>query len=124
LGRVVRNLLENAIRYAPAGSAVDVSVGRDNGHVRVSVGDQGPGFPDELRRDAARHFARADAARSRAHGGAGLGLTIAGGLIEAHGGSLRIGMGPGGRVTFAIPAADARPIGSETSRDRPGQDRS
>ena len=104
LGRVVRNLLDNAIRFAPEGSRVDVSVGRDNGSVRVSVVDEGPGFPDEFRAEAVRNFTRADAARTRSHGGAGLGLAIARGLITAHGGSLRVGTGPGGAVTFALPA--------------------
>ncbi len=104
LGRVVRNLLDNAIRFAPAGSLVDVSVGRDNGHVSVSVADQGPGFPLDFRADAAREFTRADAARARSHGGAGLGLAIVRGLVDAHGGSLELGAGPGGVVTFALPA--------------------
>lgn len=104
LGRVVRNLLDNAIRFAPAGSAVDVSVGCDNGSVKVSVADQGPGFPDAFRADAVRDFTRADTARARSHGGAGLGLAIARGLVGAHGGSLRLGGGPGGVVTVALPA--------------------
>ncbi|MBT8166574.1 MAG: HAMP domain-containing histidine kinase [Acidimicrobiia bacterium] len=104
LGRVVRNLLDNAIRFAPAGSLVDVSVGRDNGHVSVSVADDGPGFPPAFRSDAVREFSRADEARVRSHGGAGLGLAIVQGLVAAHGGSLRLGTGPGGLVTFALPA--------------------
>ncbi len=104
LGRVVRNLLDNAIRWAPEGSLVDVSVGRDNGSVNVSVADEGPGFPTAFRPEAVREFTRADSARTRSHGGAGLGLAIAGGLIRAHGGSLQLGAGPGGVVSFAIPA--------------------
>jgi two-component system sensor histidine kinase BaeS len=104
LGRVVRNLLDNAIRHAPRGSSVNVSVGRDNGNVRVSVADHGPGFPDEFRTEAVREFTRADAARARSHGGAGLGLAIVRGLVNAHGGSLRLSAGPGGTVTFEIPA--------------------
>lgn len=104
LGRVVRNLLDNAIRFAPAGSLVDVSVGRDNGQVRVSVADEGPGFPPSFRSEAFREFTRPDAARTRSHGGAGLGLAIVQGLVTAHGGSLRLGSGPGGVVTFALPA--------------------
>ena len=105
LGRVVRNLLDNAIRFAPAGSSVDVSVARDNGHVQVSVADQGPGFPAGFRAEATREFTRPDAARARSHGGAGLGLTIVRGLVNAHGGSVRLDTGPGGSVTFEIPAA-------------------
>ena len=100
---MVRNLLDNAIRWAPEGSLVDVSVGRDNGSVNVSVADEGPGFPTAFRPEAVREFTRADSARTRSHGGAGLGLAIAGGLIRAHGGSLQLGAGPGGVVSFAIP---------------------
>jgi len=106
LGRVVRNLLDNAIRWTPEGSRVDVSVGRDNGSVTVSVSDEGPGFPPAFRPEALREFTRADVARARSHGGAGLGLAIARGLVSAHGGSLELGNGPGATVTFAIPASD------------------
>ena len=106
LGRVVRNLLDNAIRWTPEGSQVDVSVGRDNGSVTVSVSDEGPGFPAAFRPEALREFTRADVARARSHGGAGLGLAIARGLVTAHGGSLELGNGPGATVTFAIPASD------------------
>jgi two-component system sensor histidine kinase BaeS len=108
LGRVVRNLLDNAIRHAPPHSAVDVSVGRHNGTVSVSVADEGPGFPNGFRRSAVKQFARADAARTRGHGGAGLGLAIAGGLIDAHGGTLHVGEGPGGRVSFLLPLGGVR----------------
>lgn len=104
LGRVVRNLLDNAIRWSPVGSHVDVAVGRENGSVRVSVTDQGPGFSAAFRSEAVREFTRADSARARSDGGAGLGLAIAHGLVAAHGGSLHLDEGPGGRVTFAIPA--------------------
>ena len=107
LGRVVRNLLDNAIRHAPQESLVDVSVGRDNGSVTVSVVDEGPGFPGSFRPYALREFSRADAARSRSHGGAGLGLAIAKGLIDAHGGTLDLAAGPGGKVSFRLPASGA-----------------
>ena len=107
LGRVVRNLLDNAIRHAPRESRVDVTVGRDNGSVTVSVIDEGPGFPGSFVPYALREFSRADAARTRAHGGAGLGLAIASGLIDAHGGTLDLAAGPGGRVSFKLPASES-----------------
>lgn len=112
LGRVIRNLLDNAIRHAPSESRVDVTVGRDNGSVTVSVVDEGPGFPSHFRPFALREFTKADVARTRAHGGAGLGLAIAQGLIDAHGGRLTLGNGPGGLVRFALPA-------ETSSRPRP-----
>ena len=104
LGRVVRNLLDNAIQHAPAGSAVRITVdGADR--PRVEVVDEGPGFPTEFREHAFDRFTRADPSRNRATGGVGLGLAIARGLVEAHGGRIWIDGPPGGRVTFELPAA-------------------
>jgi signal transduction histidine kinase len=104
LGRVVRNLLDNAIQHAPPGSAVRITVD-DADQPRVEVIDQGPGFPSEFRDHAFERFTRADPSRNRATGGAGLGLAIARGLVEAHGGRIWIDGPPGGRVTFELPAA-------------------
>jgi len=104
LGRVVRNLIDNAIRHAPAGSVVRVAVGSD-GRPSIRVLDEGPGFPADFSAEAFARFTRADASRSRATGGAGLGLAIARGLVEAHGGRIWIEAPPGGRVAIELPAA-------------------
>jgi signal transduction histidine kinase len=104
LGRVVRNLLDNAIQHAPAGSAVRIVVDGAE-RPRVEVLDQGPGFPTDFTARAFDRFSRADPSRNRTTGGAGLGLAIARGLVEAHGGRIWIGAPPGGRVTFELPAA-------------------
>lgn len=101
LGRVIRNLLDNAIRHAPDASHVRIEVGNGGTDATVRVVDQGPGFPEGL--DVFESFSKGDAARTRAHGGAGLGLAIAKGLVEAHGGSIAIEPGPGGRVAFQLP---------------------
>lgn len=107
ISRVLRNLVDNAIRHSPPGGAVDVVVTVDPTPT-VSVVDTGAGFSTEFASHAFEPFARADASRTRATGGAGLGLVIARGLVEAHGG--RIWIEPsepdvrGGRVTFALPA--------------------
>ncbi len=115
LGRVIRNLLDNAIRYAPASSHVLVEVGNGGPDATVRIVDQGPGFPDDL--DAFQSFAKGDAARTRSHGGAGLGLSIAKGLVEAHGGSITIEPGPGGRVVFRLPVSQSpRPDGDGVSQ--------
>jgi signal transduction histidine kinase len=108
IARVIRNLLDNAIRHAPAGSAVVVGVGVEpDGSARVCVDDAGPGFPVEFADRAFERFARADLSRARASGGTGLGLAIARGLVEAHGGRIWIEQGAGGRVRFAVPLGTA-----------------
>jgi signal transduction histidine kinase len=110
LGRVLRNLLDNAIRHAPEGSSVEVVVARGD-RPTVRVVDQGPGFSAEFEPHAFEVFARADASRTRSTGGAGLGLAIARGLVESHGGRIWIervdggSAASGGRVAFELPAA-------------------
>jgi signal transduction histidine kinase len=105
LGRVIRNLLDNAIRHTPEGSTVDVEVvaGADAAVVRVT--DRGAGFDAEFVAAAFDRFTRPDPSRTRTGGGAGLGLAIARGIVEAHGGSIGIEPAAGGRVAFALPTA-------------------
>lgn len=103
LGRVVRNLLDNAIRHSPARSTVTIAVEAGARPV-VRVVDQGSGFPAGFRGAAFERFTRSDASRSRATGGAGLGLAIAHGLVTAHGGEIWIDDADTGSVAFALPA--------------------
>lgn len=105
IGRVIRNLVDNAIRHTPNGSSVDVTVTVVGSSARVEVADQGEGFPPEFASQAFDRFSRADPSRMRSTGGAGLGLAIARGLVEAHGGTIEIRPAPGGRVSFVIPLA-------------------
>jgi two-component system, OmpR family, sensor histidine kinase BaeS len=119
LDRVLRNLLDNAIRHAPEGSGVKVRVRGDAGGCTVTVRDEGLGFPPGFEGRAFDRFTRADASRTRAAGGAGLGLAIARELVEAHGGSIWLGDAQGtsapvagGVVTFRLPppaGGDGRP---------------
>jgi signal transduction histidine kinase len=104
LGRVIRNLLDNAVRHAPSGSTVAVAIdGRRKPVVRVH--DQGAGFDDAFAPAAFDRFTRAEPSRNRSSGGAGLGLAIARGLVEAHGGRIWIEPPPGGTVAFELPSS-------------------
>jgi signal transduction histidine kinase len=103
LARVIRNLLDNAIRHAPDGSVVLVQVEQTDDHVALRVVDQGSGFPDDFRDRAFDPFTRADPARDTRTGTAGLGLSIARGIVTAHNGTVGLGAGPGGVVEMTLP---------------------
>jgi two-component system sensor histidine kinase BaeS len=103
LSRVFRNLLANAIRHSPESGEVHVVLARNGSYVETTVSDEGAGFPDNLRQRAFERFVREDDSRNRDSGGAGLGLAIAKGIVEAHGGTITIEDGPGGRVCFSVP---------------------
>jgi two-component system sensor histidine kinase BaeS len=103
LARVVRNLLDNAIRYAPMDSVVLVQVEQADPDAVLRVIDQGDGFPADFRDRAFEPFTRADPARDVRTGTAGLGLSIARGIVNAHSGSVGLGDGPGGVVIIRLP---------------------
>ena len=103
LSRVVRNLLDNAIRHAPDDSVVLVQIHAEAGTAVLRVIDEGLGFPTDFRSRAFEPFTRADEARDVRTGTAGLGLSIAKGIIDAHAGSVGLGDGPGGVVEISLP---------------------
>jgi signal transduction histidine kinase len=103
LARVVRNLLDNAIRHAPSDSVVLVQVAQHDGAAVLRVVDQGSGFPAAFRERAFEPFTRADEARDTRTGTAGLGLSIAKGIVTAHDGTVGLGEGPGGNVEITLP---------------------
>jgi hypothetical protein len=110
LRQVLDNVIDNALRYAPPGSTVHVA-GRPVAAspargtppmVAVEVRDHGPGFPPGFLPHAFERFQRADPARSRADGGAGLGLAIVASLTRAHGGTVQVGNHPDGGAWIRI----------------------
>lgn len=105
ISRVLDNLLSNSLRYTPAGGRVVVTAGRDGGNILVAVEDSGPGFNEADIPRLFEQFYRGEQARTRATGGAGLGLAIARGVVEAHDGRIWAENMPGGgaRVSFTLP---------------------
>lgn len=101
--RVIGNLVENAAKVAPAGSTITISAAADNGYARVTVADEGPGFPEGRQEELFGMFVRGDAESSAP--GTGLGLAICRAIVEAHGGSIYAENRPGrgARVCFTLP---------------------
>jgi two-component system, OmpR family, phosphate regulon sensor histidine kinase PhoR len=106
LRQILRNLLDNALRYGPPGTSVTVSAAPEKGGVRIVVADAGSGIPTDHLERVFERFYRVDAARSREAGGTGLGLSIVKHLVAAHGGDIGIEseVGEGTRVWFLLPA--------------------
>jgi signal transduction histidine kinase len=105
--RVLLNLLTNAVRHTPSDGAVSVVLQPNGDHVVVAVEDTGTGLTTDAQQRMFERFWRDDESRTRSRGGAGLGLAIAQGLVQAHGGTiwaenLRSG---GARVAFTLPLA-------------------
>jgi signal transduction histidine kinase len=105
------NLLSNAIKFSKDGGRVDVRVGYDAPHgLMLEVEDHGIGMSENALRRALQPFEQADSSITRAFGGTGLGLPIANGLVEAHGGTLTIESceGQGTRVRIFLPVRPKR----------------
>jgi two-component system sensor histidine kinase KdpD len=116
IDQVLSNLVENAAKYAPAGSPIDVTARRAADVVEVEVADRGPGVPPDA---AARLFEPFFRVRqSGGPPGLGLGLAVAKGLVEAHGGhiSALARAGGGARFVFTLPIAPAVPSAEPTRR--------
>ncbi|HTP08266.1 MAG TPA: ATP-binding protein [Anaerolineae bacterium] len=105
IGRVLANLTSNALRHTPTGGQVHLSARRTPSGIEVEVRDTGEGIRPEDLPYVFDRFYRGEKSRSRATGGAGLGLAIARGIVEAHGGSIRVESeaGHGASFVFVLP---------------------
>lgn len=108
LHQVIVNLLANAHRHTPAGTAVTVTLAGEGDDVVLTVADTGPGIPEELQPQLFERFARGDASRARSAGSTGLGLAIVAAVVDAHAGSIAVASVPGDtRVTVRLPRRQA-----------------
>lgn len=115
LEQALQNLAANALRYAPAGSAIVLAAQPAGRGVAISVADHGPGIPDEHLAHLFDRFYKADASRAahadgRGQGsGSGLGLSIVKAIVERHGGTVGVTSGPG-HTTFTLTVPAASPV--------------
>ncbi|MEA1676656.1 ATP-binding protein [Nitrospirillum sp. BR 11163] len=108
LRQVLANLISNAIKYSNPGGAVTVLGGAEEGRVRLSVHDNGPGVPDWFKPRLFQKFAQADSSDSRQKGGNGLGLSIVKAIVERHGGHVTLNSHPGD-TEFVLTLPSGRP---------------
>ena len=113
MGQALLNLLHNAVKFSPTGSAGTVDVTAAETEVVVAVADHGQGIPRSALPRIFERFYKVDRARTRGAGGTGLGLSIARHIVEAHGGRIwaESEEGIGSTFSFAIPAHRAGPRG-------------
>ena len=100
--RAIKNLLENANRYA---TKATIKSYKKDGHAIIVIDDNGPGISADQRQEVLKPFVRLEKSRNPKTGGVGLGLSISQDIIHGHGGKISLGKSPGGglRVTVKIP---------------------
>ena len=136
VAEVVYTLVDNAAKYSPPGTTIRVVAGRaEDEMIRIAVEDQGQGIPPEMRERVFDKFFRAtrdgDAGGGHSPAGTGMGLAIARGIVEAHGGRIRVegrAGGAGARVVFTLPIGDEetvadKPRGTAPEQTAPGPSR-
>jgi two-component system OmpR family sensor kinase len=102
LRQVLDNLLGNALTHTPEGTVVELRVARDGDRAQVDVRDHGPGLPPGDPAALFERFWRAEGGRERGKAGAGLGLAIVAGIVEAHHGEVSAANAPGGGARFSV----------------------
>ncbi|OWQ92215.1 hypothetical protein CDN99_07695 [Roseateles aquatilis] len=117
LQQVIWNLVGNAAKFSPRGSAIALGLRARDGGMAIEVRDQGQGIAPEFLPHVFDRFTQSDAASNRQHGGLGLGLAIVKSLVEAHGGWVEVrsdGPGRGTVIEFWLPGAEAAPVNVDT----------
>jgi signal transduction histidine kinase/ActR/RegA family two-component response regulator len=110
--QIVSNLLDNAVKFTPAGGTISVEVKQHEGLALLAVQDTGRGFSPEVADELFQMFYQVDAGGARTDGGMGIGLALVKRLVEMHGGSVTAtspGPNAGARFTVTIPAVQAMP---------------
>jgi two-component system phosphate regulon sensor histidine kinase PhoR len=102
LPQVIINLLDNAVKFTPAGGNIVISARQSDGRLRLSVRDTGIGIPQDEQGRIFERFYRVDASRDRREGGTGLGLAIAKHLVQAMGGTIEVESSAGEGTTFCV----------------------
>jgi signal transduction histidine kinase len=101
--QVMTNLLDNAIKFSPDNSNIQIKVSSHKEHsdtIRFSISDQGPGIAETVKSELFKHYYQVDSSDTRSRGGTGLGLAICKSLIELHGGKIGLTSTPGEGSTF------------------------
>ena len=117
--QVLTNLVNNAGRFAPEGSGVEVEISEASGNHFIKVVDHGEGIPEAYREKVFDRFFRADNSRNRDTGGSGLGLAIAKSIVTAHEGRIWIETTKGGGATFIIQIPSAGPANELSTSEQP-----
>ena len=102
LRQLVLNLLDNAVKFGPAGQHVRLSVSRSNGSARLTVSDQGPGVPERERERIWEPYYRGTDEAARAVGGSGIGLSLVREIAGSFGGTATVAAAPGGGAEFSV----------------------
>ncbi|MDB4473746.1 ATP-binding protein [Opitutaceae bacterium] len=112
--QVINNLIENALKYTPSGSTIEISAERKANNVEIRVTDNGPGIPEADLPHIFERFYRVEKGRSREKGGTGLGLSIVKHIVQLHGGQVDVESAPGQGASFILLFPANAPIADDT----------
>ncbi|WP_308621829.1 hybrid sensor histidine kinase/response regulator [Massilia sp. Se16.2.3] len=116
--QVMMNLLSNAVKFTPAGGRIEVRIGRDDGHARVDVVDNGQGIAPTFLPHVFDMYGQSTSVTTRSKGGLGIGLALVREIVALHGGRVEAyseGVGKGSRFSFWLPLLDGRAIPQDES---------